>query len=189
MTSHSIYLMDILASTGCSLKTLRLSWKSRDPDDYYGEEDEDDETCLVPGNERFAQAIASLKVQNKIVITLNSNDVGHRRVFEAFASQMGSLMQWATMNTTKRCITRSMGVDGEIRETVQTYKEEILVEESERKEPKDEKSDTFDPFHPFEGISKVEAEDIGIHYVWIWTLVPTATTLLDEGSKLTKQLD
>ena len=145
---------------------------------------------MIPGNKRFPRAVAGLKVQNKIMITLNSNGLGHRGRFEAFASQMGSLMQRATMRATKECIKRSVGVDGEVSEEVQAYEEEeILVEESDWNRSEDEISDTYDGSVAYE-ISWVKRyDDTRLYYVWTWTLVPTATMVLDEGSKSAKQLD
>lgn len=114
----NVRVMRFIAETGCSLKTLRLSWRFRYFD--YSSDELDGTSLITPGDEWIPHAVAGLKVQKKIEITVNSKEVGHYKILEAIASEIGSLMQWAT-NKTKKYIKRSMEVGGEVSEVNHAY--------------------------------------------------------------------
>ena len=180
----TISLMKLVAKTGCSLKTLRLSWRFKNCD--YSLYELDAASYMIGGDEGIPHAIAGLKVQKKIEITVNSNDAGHYSRCEAFTSGVGSFMQWAGTKVIKKCIKRSLEVGGGVKEEVQEYEKEHLIEWPKQKNSTNETSsdsDTDDANVDSDIALKEFCNDIGIRYIWTWTLTPTATMVGDGGSK------
>ena len=172
--------MRLIAKTGCSLNTLRLSWKHRYF--HYSVSELDPPPFLFGRDEDVLRAIASLKVQKKIEITVDRNDAGHYSTCKAFTSKVGSFMQWLGMNVTKMCIKRSFKAGVGIREEVQDFEEENLINWSKHENFTDGTSGDSD-------IAEKELwNDVGIRYIWTWTLAPTATMLKDEGFKTAKSM-
>ncbi|KAL8795377.1 MAG: hypothetical protein Q9195_002118 [Heterodermia aff. obscurata] len=189
---RTLLLMGLIAKTGCSLKSLCLSWTFRDCDCSLYELEAG--SSIIGGDERIPHAIAGLNMPQKIEIIVDSNDVGHYHRCEAFTTKTVSLLQWSTTNVTKKCIKRSMEVGGGVKEEVQAYEEvENLVDWSEQKNSSDETSGDSDTDNASVdsdiALTEKLCNDIGIHYVWTWTLAPTATMVRNEGSQTAKSLD
>ena len=173
-------VMKVIAKTGCSLKTLRLSLELRSC--KYNLHDLDAGSFMVPGDKGILHAIADLKVQQKIEITVNSDDAGYYRVCEDITNKIGSLLQWAT-NTTKKYIKYSMKEGRTLSEETHTYEEEENLVEGSQKNSKAETSSDSDTDD-----ASVDSEDSDIagdilcnYYIWKWTLAPTATAVGDKG--------
>ena len=168
--NYTIRVMNRIAETGCSLKTLRLSWKFRN---FKYSCNELDAASLGITND-----IADLKVQQKIEITVHSDYAGCYRACEAIANEIGSLMQWAT-NTTKKCTKFRLDEDGEVRKEDHTHEEEEenLVGGSQKNSKAETSSDSD------------IAQNPPCNYDWTWTLGPTATMVKDEGSETAKSLN
>lgn len=183
-------LMGLIAGTRRSLRTLCLSWKFRNYDYSLYEVNAASFAIYMDGNIRYA--IAGLKVQ-KVDIIVNSDDAGHYSRCEAVTRRIGSAMQLAGTNVSKKCIKRSMEVGGGVREEVKAYDEEgDLIDWPEEKNSTDKTSTDggADDASVDSNMALMErVYDIGIHYVWTWTLTPTATMVGNEGSQTAKSVN